>query len=98
MPDQQPRLGPWLRHQARQEETPPRERARELLVAGGAAVGGLVLLVAVLVAFVRFPFPTIGVLVAVWGIGYAVYRVKKERAELQERLLRTRLDEDARRR
>ena len=98
MPDQQPRLGPWLRHQARQEETPPRERARELLVAGGAAVGGLVLLVVVLVAFVRFPFPTIVVLVAVWGVGYAVYRVKKERAELQERLLRTRLDEDARRR
>ena len=63
-------------------------------MAGGAAVGGLVLLVVVLVAFVRFPFPTVGVLVVVWGIGYVVYRVKKERAELRERLLRSRLDQD----
>jgi hypothetical protein len=97
VPDDKPRLGPWLRHQARQQEAPAREGARELLVAAGAALGGLVVLVLVLVAFVRFPFPTLGALVAVWGVGYAIYRVKKNRADLEERLLRSRLDHDERR-
>jgi hypothetical protein len=92
MPDDRPQLGPWLRHQARQDRTPPRERVRELLVAGSAAVGGLAVLVVVLLAFIRFPVPTLGVLVVLWGVGYAVYRVKKGRAELEERLLRARLE------
>jgi hypothetical protein len=96
MPDNRPQLGPWLRHQARQNETPPRERVRELLVAGAAAVGGLAVLVVVMVAFVRFPFPTLAALVVVWGVGYAVYRIKKHRADLEERLRRARLDEQRR--
>jgi hypothetical protein len=96
MPDHRPQLGPWLRHQARQDETPPRERARELVVAGAAAVGGLAVLVVVMLAFVRYPFPTLAVLVAVWGTGYAIYRVKKGRAELQERLLRHRQEDEPR--
>jgi hypothetical protein len=41
-----------------------------------------------LLAFVRFPFPTLGVLVAVWGVGYVIYRVKRGRADLRERLMR----------
>jgi hypothetical protein len=92
MPDDRPQLGPWLRHQARQDETPPRERVREVLVAGSAALGGLVVLVVALLAFIRFPVPTLAVLVALWGIGYAIYRVKKARADLAERLTRSRLD------
>jgi len=97
MSNDPPRLGPWLRHQAQREETPPRERLREYLVAGSAALGGLVLLGVVLVAFIRYPFPTLAVLVAVWGTGYAVYRVKKGRADLQDRLFRQKLDDDYRR-
>jgi hypothetical protein len=92
MPDDKPRLGPWLRRYAQQDDTSPRERVRELVVAAGAAVAGLVVLVGVLVAFVRYPFPTLGALVAVWGVGYAVYRVKKGRADLQERLRRVDLE------
>jgi len=97
MPNDPPRLGPWLRHQEPVDETPRRERLREYLVAGGAALGGLVLLGVVLVAFVRYPFPTLAVLVAVWGTGYAVYRVKKGRADLRDTLLKQKLDEDYRR-
>jgi hypothetical protein len=92
MPDDKRRLGPWLQRYAQQEEPSPRERARELVVAGAAALGMLVVLVGVLVAFVRYPFPTLGALVAVWGVGYAVYRVKKGRADLQERLRRVDLE------
>jgi hypothetical protein len=49
-----------------------------------------------MVAFVRFPFPTLAALVVVWGVGYAVYRIKKHRADLEERLRRARLDEQRR--
>jgi hypothetical protein len=94
LPDDKPQLGPWLRRYAREEETSPRERAKEYLVAGSVAVGMLVVLVLVLVAFVRFPVPTLGVLVVVWGVGYALYRANKGRAELRERELRARLDRD----
>ena len=97
MPDDKPQLGPWLRRYSREDETSPRERAKELLVAGSAAVGMLLVLLVVLLAFVRYPVPTLGVLVAVWGVGYAIYRVRKGRADLQERLLRRKLDDDYRR-
>lgn len=91
MSDEKPRLGPWLRNAGRNE---PRggDGPREYLVAGAAAIGGLLLLVVVLLAFVRYPFPTLAVLVAVWGVGYAVYRVKRRRADLQDQLRRMELE------
>lgn len=48
-------------------------------------------------AFVRFPVPTLGVLVAVWGVGYAIYRVNKGRAELREHILRANVDREDKR-
>jgi hypothetical protein len=91
MPQEQPRLGPWLRNAGRNE---PRggEGPRDYLVAGAAAAGGLLLLGVMLLAFLRFPFPTLAVLVAVWGVGYAVYRVKRHRADLQDQLRRMELE------
>jgi len=94
--DDPPRLGPWLRRYDRQEATSPRERMREFVVAGGAAAGILVVLAGVLLAFVRFPFPTLRVLVAVWGVGYVIYRVKRGRADLRERLMRADLEREGR--
>jgi hypothetical protein len=97
MSEQQPRLGPWLRNAGRNE---PRggEGPREYLVAGAAAIGGLLLLGVALVAFLRFPFPTLAVLVAVWGVGYAVYRVKRRRTDLQDQLRRMELERHLRER
>lgn len=92
MTDDKPRLGPFLRQYAEQEQKSPRERVQELLVGGLAAVGMLVLLVGVLLAFVRFPLPTFGVLVGVWGIGFVVLTVKKRRADAREQELRERLE------
>jgi hypothetical protein len=91
MSQERPRLGPWLRNAGRNE---PRggDGPREYLVAGAAAVGGLVLLVVVMLAFVRYPFPTIAVLAAVWGVGYAVYRIKRHRADLQDQLRRMEIE------
>jgi Flp pilus assembly protein TadB len=92
MPDDKPRLGPFLRQYAEQDQKSPRERAQELLLAGLAAVGMLVVLVVVLLAFVRFPLPTFGVLAGVWGIGFVVLTVKTRRANARERLLREQLE------
>ena len=94
MTDDKPRLGPFLRQYAEQEQRNPRERAQELLLGGLAAVGMLVLLVGVLLAFVRFPLPTFGVLVGVWGIGFVVLTVKQRRADARERLLREKLESE----
>jgi len=74
------------------DRTPGDEGTREYLVAGAVAVGGLVVLGAVLLAFVRFPFPTLGVLVLVWGVGYALYLVRRSRAKLEEELRRLDLE------
>jgi len=92
VPDDKPQLGPWLRRYSRQNEPSPRERLQETLVAGGAAVGMLIVLLGVLVAFIRFPVPTLGVLVVVWGTGYVLYLNHKRRAETREQLLRAKLD------
>ena len=89
-----PRLGPFLRQYAEQEEKSPRERVPELLLAGAAAVGMLIVLVGVLFAFVRFPFPSFGALVGVWGIGFVVLTVKQRRANARERALRKALERD----
>ena len=97
MNDEKPRLGPWLRHSARNERT-ARDGMREYVVAGAAALGGLVVLAGVLLAFVRFPFPTLGVLVLVWGVGYVVYLTRKRRADLADQLRRLDLDRDDERR
>lgn len=96
MPDDKPQLGPWLRRYSRQDEPSPRERLKETLVAGAAAVGGLIVLLVVLVAFVRFPVPTLGVLVVVWVTGYVLYLNHKQRAETREQLLRAKLDREDR--
>ena len=92
MTDDKPRLGPFLRQYAAQEQKSPRERVQELLLGGLSAVGMLVLLGGILVAFVRFPLYTLGALVAVWGIGFVVLLAKRRRGEAQERRLRERLE------
>ena len=97
MNDEKPRLGPWLRRYA-QDETSKRERTREYLVAAGVALGALIVLVGVLLAFVRFPFPTPGILVLVWGVGYVLYLTRKRRTDLEEQLRRIDLERDAGRR
>jgi hypothetical protein len=86
MPDEKPQLGPWLRRYAEQDKTPAREKIREYAIAGAVAVAGLVVLGGVLLAFVRYPFPTLGILVLVWGVGYALYLVRRRRAKLEEQL------------
>jgi len=98
MTDDRPQLGPWLRHYARQQESTPRERLPEYLVAGAVAVGALVLIVGVLLAFLRSPFVTLGLLALVWVIGYVVFLTKRQRADARERALRESVDRDDRRR
>jgi hypothetical protein len=96
--DDKPRLGPWLRRYAEQDRAPQREGMREYVVAGAVAVAGLVVLGGVLLAFVRFPFPTLGVLVVVWGVGYALYLIRRRRANLEEQLRRIDLERGERER
>ena len=88
--NEKPRIGPWLRHYAEQERTSPRERTQEILLAGAAVVGFLLVLVGVLLAFLRFPLVTLGALVALWGIGLATLFVKRRRADAREREMRDR--------
>jgi hypothetical protein len=94
MPDDKPRLGPFLRQYANSETKTPRERVQEVLLGGAAAIGMLVVLVGVLLAFVRFPLLTLGGLIAVWGIGFVVLMVKKRRADARDRDLRESLERD----
>ena len=84
MPDEKPRLGPWLRHYGEREQKSRRERVQELLLAGGAAVGFLVVLVGVLLAFVAYPMPTLGGLVGVWAVGLVILMVKRRKAAARE--------------
>lgn len=93
MSDERPRLGPWLRRYAQDEEA-KRDGVREYLVAGGVAVGGLAVLGVILLAFLRFPFPTLGILVLVWGVGYVVYLTRRRRANLEDQLRRLDLERD----
>jgi hypothetical protein len=84
VPDERPRLGPWLRHYAEREQKSPRERAQELLLAAGAAVGFLVVLVGVLLAFIAYPVPTLGGLVGLWAVGFVVLVFKRKKAAARE--------------
>ena len=88
-----PRVGPWLRRYSELEQPSRKERAQEIAL--GAAVGTLflALLVAVLLIFVRYPWPTLAGLVALWAIGFVTLRVKGRRAERRERALRQSIDE-----
>ncbi len=87
MPDEKPRLGPWLRRYSEPEQKSRRERVQELLLAGGAAVGFLVVLVGVLQAFVSYPIPTLGGLISLWAVGFIVLLVKGRKAAAREREL-----------
>jgi hypothetical protein len=51
-------------------------------------IGSLVVVVGVLLVFVRYPLPTLGVLVALWSVGYLTLTVKRRRAAQRERALR----------
>lgn len=84
MTEEKPRLGPWLRRYGQREEKSRRERVHELLLAGAAAVGFLVVLIGVLVAFVAYPIITLVGLVALWGIGFVVLLIKRRRAATRE--------------
>ena len=90
--DDRPKLGPFLRQYAEQEQKTARERAQELLLGGAAAAGMLAVLVGVLLAFVRFPLPTLGALVFLWGVGFVVLLAKRRRSEARERELREGLE------
>jgi len=88
MADEKPRLGPWLRRYAEHAEVNRRERAKELAIGAGAGLGFLVVLLAILLVFLRYPFATFAALVAIWGIGYVTLTVKRRRADARERALR----------
>jgi len=88
VPDDKPRLGPWLRQYAQHEEVSRRERVKELALGAAAGLGFLVVLLGILLVFVRYPFHTFAALVAIWGIGYVTLTVKRRRADARERALR----------
>jgi len=88
VPDEKPRLGPWLRRYAQHEEVSRRERAKELALGAAAGLGFLVVLLGILLVFVRYPIPTFAALVAIWGIGFTTLTVKRRRADRRERQLR----------
>ncbi|UCF41254.1 MAG: hypothetical protein JSW43_02670 [Gemmatimonadota bacterium] len=83
-----PRLGPWLRSYGKGEQESRRERTVTTLVGGAAAVAFLAVLLGVLWLFVRYPLPTLGGLVAVWGVGLSILLVKRQRARLRDELRR----------
>ncbi len=88
MSDEKPRLGPFLRHYGREEKKSLRERLTEVALIIGAVVGFLIVLAGVMWSFFRFPIATFIGLVVVWGVGFLVLRVKRQRAKAQERALR----------
>jgi len=46
-----------------------------------------VVVVGVLLVFLRYPLPTLGVLVALWLVGFLLLTVKRRRAAQRERAL-----------
>lgn len=88
MPDERPRLGPWLRHYGEEEQPDRRERVKELLGAAAVGLGSLVLLAGVLLLFLRYPVPTLAALVLLWVVGFLILRVKRRQAATRERALR----------
>ncbi len=93
MPDDRPRVGPWLRRYAEQPQPSRKERIQEIALAAGAGILFLALLVVVLLVFVRYPLPTFGGLVVLWAVGFVTLTVKRRRAERRERELRRAIDE-----
>jgi hypothetical protein len=85
--DEVPRLGPWLRRYSSEPQTSKRERLVELVTAAGVGLGSLAVVAGVLLVFVRFPLPTLGVLVALWIVGFVILTVKRRRAAQRERAL-----------
>lgn len=80
-------MGPWLRRYSNEPETTGRERAIEIASAAGVGLGSLVVLVGVLLVFLRYPFPTVGVLVVLWVVGFVTLTIKRRRAAQRERAL-----------
>ncbi|NIR01743.1 MAG: hypothetical protein GTN78_16355 [Gemmatimonadales bacterium] len=85
MPSEKPRLGPWLRHYGERREPTLRERLPEMLLGLGAALLFFVVLAGILWSFVRFPFETLGGLVAVWVVGLVVLLIKRRRDQARRR-------------
>jgi hypothetical protein len=59
----------------------------ELAPATAVGLGSLVLIAGVLLVFLRFPLPTLDVLVAVWAVGFLLLTIKRRRAAQREREL-----------
>lgn len=81
------RVGPWLRRYGEREAVSRRERLVQigLTAAGGVLVLGLAL--GVLWLFLQAPVHTLGGLIALWGIGFAVLLIKRRRAAAMEQAL-----------
>ncbi len=72
MAGNRPQLGPWLRRYQVEQKATWRDRAEVILVGTVAVVlVGIVLLI-VLKWFFRYPVITIGVLAAVWLVGFVI--------------------------
>jgi len=80
-------VGPWLRRYSNEPVTTGRERAVELATAAGVGLGSLVVLAGILLVFLRYPFPTVGVLVVLWVVGFITLTIKRRRAKQRERAL-----------
>jgi hypothetical protein len=88
MPDDKPRLGPWLRHYGEEREPNRTERVKELVGAAAVGLASLVVLAGVLIVFVRYPVWTLAALVLLWVVGFLTLTVKRRRAAARERALR----------
>ena len=86
-PDHKRSVGPWLR---RYSTTPTSrsDRIGPVVLAGGAWVVFVVLVILLFRVFVRYPFHVFGGLVGVWLIGFIVLRVKQRRAEARYQAVR----------
>ncbi len=86
-PDHKRRVGPWLR---RYSATPTsrRDRIVPVVLAGGAWVVFVVLVILLFRVFVRYPFHVFGGLVGVWVIGFVVLTVKQRREAARDQAVR----------
>lgn len=78
---------PRFRHYVAPQST-PRERLVQIAVGAAVAVTFLLVLVAVLWAFVRAPLATFAGLLAVWAIGMGILLVKRARERARRQLER----------
>ena len=81
-------MGPWLRRYSNEPVMTGRERPVELATAAGVGLGSLVALAGILLVFLRYPFPTVGVLVVLWVVGFITLTIKRRRAAKREQELR----------